>query len=118
MRVRRRLAGQGGGAGAGGGSCPPAARLDRAPPTCSIRPTPFRCLHPSCAADALLAFAEVARGDNRAALADWRAGSDPCRWLGVTCSAGGAVTALRLLRMGLRGTLDPNLARLNTLQQM
>ncbi len=73
----------------------------------------------SCpAADVLLEFSAMARGDNRAALAGWHAGSDPCGWAGVACSAGGAVTAIRLPRVGLRGTLDPNLARLTTLQQM
>lgn len=81
-------------------------------------PLPFHPSTPRHAADVLLEFAAAARGDNRAALAGWHAGSDPCGWAGVTCSAGGAVTAIRLPRAGLRGTLDPNLARLTTLQQM
>ena len=103
--------GVGGGAGARRqvGSCRPLAdpaRPSRPPST------------PRHAANVLLEFAAAARGDNRAALAGWHAGSDPCGWAGVTCSAGGAVTAIRLPRAGLRGTLDPNLARLTTLQQM
>lgn len=66
----------------------------------------------------LLEFADAARGDNTVALADWHAGTDPCAWTGVECSGDRAVTALRLPRAGLRGTLDPVLAQLTTLQQM
>ncbi|XP_062190705.1 leucine-rich repeat receptor-like tyrosine-protein kinase PXC3 [Phragmites australis] len=33
----------------------------------------------------------------------WGAGADHCAWRGVTCAAGGAVTAIELPRQGLRG---------------
>lgn len=72
----------------------------------------------TCAADALLEFAAAARGDNAAALADWRPGTDPCSWSGVTCSDEGAVVALRLPRAGLRGTLSDALAQLTSLEHM
>lgn len=66
---------------------------------------------------ALLRFARDARGDHQGSLADWRNGTDPCSWTGVTC-VGAAVTALRLPRAGLRGWLSPELAELTSLQQM
>lgn len=59
----------------------------------------------------------AARGDAEGTLADWRRGTDPCTWSGVGCT-GGTVTSLRLPRSGLRGTLDPGLARLASLRQM
>lgn len=66
----------------------------------------------------LLEFAAAARGDDAAALPDWRAGTDPCTWSGVGCSERGAIVSLRLPNAGLRGTLDPLLYRLATLRQM
>lgn len=76
--------------------------------------------YPPCHADAevLLQFAAAARGDNARALADWREGTQPCRWSGVTCSAGGAVTTIKLPRAGLAGQLYPDLAQLSSLQHM
>ena len=69
------------------------------------------------AADVLLQFAAAARGANAAALADWRNGTDPCTWTGVSCM-GTTVASLHLPRARLQGSLAAELSQLTSLQQM
>ena len=110
---------------------PAAASSSSSGPAPGTRPGSAQSNHTSCCtlredAQVLLEFAAAVRGSNRGALPDWRNASsgggesaaDPCTWTGIVCSTDGMVTALRLPKAGLRGTLSPSLAQITTLQQM
>ncbi|KAI7835916.1 hypothetical protein COHA_010196 [Chlorella ohadii] len=52
----------------------------------------------------LLAFkASLENGDE--ILTDWRPGTDPCAWLGISCNPNGSVNSLVLLDKGIRGNM-------------
>ncbi|KAJ6804811.1 inactive receptor-like serine/threonine-protein kinase [Iris pallida] len=62
---------------------------------------------------ALLRFRDMVENDPYGSLSNWvESAVDPCGWYGVECSDDGAVVALNLRNLCLKGTLAPELGKL------
>ncbi|XP_024529717.1 receptor-like protein kinase BRI1-like 3 [Selaginella moellendorffii] len=58
---------------------------------------------------ALLNF-KISVDDPLAALNDWKAGTNVCHWIGVSCSSVGRITGIQIDSLSLSGTIQGNLS--------
>lgn len=86
---------------------PAAARtLVQAAPAASLAAAPAAAAAEGSQADAqlLLAFKASLESGNEI-LQDWRPGTDPCAWTGISCKPDGSIDSLVLIDKGIRGTI-------------
>ncbi|KAK3211059.1 hypothetical protein Dsin_015765 [Dipteronia sinensis] len=67
---------------------------------------------------ALLSIKSAISADSQAALSSWKASTSHCTWVGVTCDSRRHVTSLDISGLNLSGTLSPDIAHLQFLQNL